>query len=212
MDRLFLPLIVLFSALLAPTLAFANSNNGETLKNDSRETWGWRTAMLTSLMLTLGTNPVGADEYSASVMHNPGVAALKVGFRWHEDEVMMNLMGADLTHYYLVAYNYWQSRDVGGQEGVNNAIEFIPVFRFNYSRSDIFSFVETSVGVSWFARTEINEKEFSTHFQFANSLAVGGYFNPKTSWSLQLQHYSNNSIKLPNNGINFYNFNVAYRY
>ncbi|EAT11310.1 acyloxyacyl hydrolase [Bermanella marisrubri] len=190
---------------------FSWSDKGETLQDDSGETWGWRTAMITSLALTLATNPLDADEYSVSMMSAKDTAALKVGFRWHQDETMQ-LGGLTLSHYYHFGYNYWQSLDVDGQEGVNNALEFIPVFRFSDGEQDFFSYVETAVGVSVFSRTQFNDKEFSTNFQFANSLAFGGYFTPRVSWSLQLQHYSNNSIKLPNNGINFYNFNIAYRY
>ncbi len=185
---------------------------GESLKNDSKETWGWRTAMITSLILTLGTNPLGADEYNVTPMSSKDVAGIKLGFRWHPDEVLGRLFGSDLTHYYLFAYNYWQSTIVEGQEGVVNGVEFIPVFRMNWSYNRILSFAETSVGASVLSRNELNGRQFSTNFQFANSLAVGGYFTPQATWTLQLQHYSNNSIKLPNNGINFYNLNFAFRY
>jgi len=209
MSRIVLAVTLFFSLVLSSATF---SDEGESLKSDSKETWGWRAAMITSLMLTLGTNPLGADESSVSFMQNSDVAGLKVGFRWHEDEPIARLMGADLTHYYLLAYNYWQHLDIDGQEGVNNVVEFIPVFRFNYSRTSIISFIETSVGVSVFSRTNLGDKTFSTNFQFANSLAFGGHFDQHASWSLQLQHYSNNSIKLPNNGINFYNLNFAHRF
>ena len=185
---------------------------GESLDSDPGETWGWRTAMLTSLMLTLATNPLDADEFSVTTMSNPDVAGIKTGFRWFPDKSLGNVAGMRLTHYYQFAYNYWQDLNVDGQEGVNNVLEFSPVFRFNWGEPDWLSFAETSVGISVFSRTELGERQFSTNFQFANSLAVGGYFTEDTSWSLQLQHYSNNSIKLPNNGINFYNFVVAHRY
>lgn len=202
-----------FSLILVLSLAssLSWSEDGETLQDDPVETWGWRTAMITSLALTLATNPLDADEYSVSTMAGSDVAALKVGFRWHQDDTMQ-IGDLTLSHYYHFGYNYWQSLDVDGQEGVNNALEFIPVFRFSDGEQDFFSYFETAVGVSVFSRTEFNDKQFSTNFQFANSLAFGGYISSRVSWSLQLQHYSNNSIKLPNNGINFYNLNIAYRY
>ncbi|MFY0641542.1 MAG: acyloxyacyl hydrolase [Bermanella sp.] len=185
---------------------------GDTLKSDPKETWGWRTAMITSLMLTLGTNPLGADEYNITPMSSTDVAGLKLGFRWHPGDVIGHLAGSEITHYYLFAYNYWQSTVVDGQEGVVNGLEFIPVFRLNWSYSNLLSFVETSVGASVLSQTQINDRQLSTNFQFSNSLAFGGYFTPQSTWTLQLQHYSNNSIKLPNNGINFYNLNFAFRY
>ena len=185
---------------------------GETLDADPMETWGWRAAMITSLALTLASNPLNADEYSVTMMGNSDAAGIKVGFRWHPESEMALLKDTNFSHYYHFGYNYWQSLETGGQEGVNNVLEFIPVFRYSWAKEDFFSYAETSVGFSVLARTEMDDRQFSTNFQFANGLAVGGFLSPKTSWSLQLQHYSNNSIKLPNNGINWYNLNIAYRY
>ncbi len=203
-------LIIILLALLLSRPLFAAG--GETLKHDGGETWSWRGAMITSLMLTLLSNPVQADEVSVSTMSGDRVAGLKIAFRWHPEETIAHFGDVRLKHYYMFAYNYWQAIDIHGQEGVNNVVEASPVFRFNWGNKGVFSFAETSVGIAVFSRTELDGRQFSTNFQFANSLAFGGYFSEASSWSLQLQHYSNNSIKLPNNGINFYNFNVAYRY
>ena len=203
-------LVIILLTLLISTSLFAE--DGDSLKHDSAETWGWRSAMISSLMLTLLSNPAKADEVSVSSMVGPKVAGLKVAFRWHPEETIAHFGDVRLKHYYMFAYNYWQATAINGQAGVNNVVEASPVFRFNWSNKGLFSFAETSVGIAMFSRTELDGRQFSTHFQFANSLAFGGYLSEATSWSLQLQHYSNNSIKLPNNGINFYNFNVAYRY
>ena len=189
------------------------SAEGGTLKEDSKETWGWRTAMITSLFLTLASNPFHADEYSITLMHSEAdVAGFKVGFRWFPESKMAFLEGSNFSHYYHLAYNYWQSLDVSGQEGVNNVLELSPIFRYTFSDSAWLGFVETSVGISLFSQTELNERELSTHFQFANMLAFGGAISSNATWNIQLQHYSNNSIKLPNNGINFYNLGFSYKY
>lgn len=201
---------MLLFALSLSSQAFAAG--GETLDQDPMETWGWRTAMVTSLILTLASNPLNADEYTVSTMGNENTAGIKVGFRWHPESDMGLLAGTNFSHYYQLGLNYWQSLDTNGQEGVNNVLEFIPVFRYSFAEEEWLSFIETSVGVSVFARTEMDDRQFSTNFQFANGLAVGGFINTKTSWAIQLQHYSNNSIRLPNNGINWYNLNIAYRY
>ena len=201
-------IILLTLCLASPAMA----EQGDSLNKDPMETWGWRAAMLTSLALTMMSNPLGADEVSGSLMSGPSVAGFKMAFRWHPEETIASFGDVRLNHDYLVGYNYWQSLNVDGQEGVVNVVEMIPVFRFNWGEEGLFSFAETSVGISVLSRTELDGRQFSTNFQFANSLAVGGFFSEKTSWSLQLQHYSNNSIKLPNNGINFYNLNIAYRY
>ncbi|MEY8204928.1 MAG: acyloxyacyl hydrolase [Bermanella sp.] len=203
-------ILIILLALCLATPAMAE--DGDSLGHDPMETWGWRAAMLSSLALTMMSNPLNADEVSGSLMSGPDVAGFKMAFRWHPEETIAQFGEVRLKHYYLLGYNYWQSLDENGQEGVVNALEMIPVFRFSWGQKDWLSFAETSVGISVFSRTELNDRQFSTNFQFANSLAVGGFLSEKTSWSLQLQHYSNNSIKLPNNGINFYNLNIAYRY
>lgn len=201
-----LSLLILFSQM-----AFSAEDD---LTDESKETWGWRTALFSSLFLSMAMNPLGADENNMSIMmsEEEDVAAVKFGFKWHNEDISFDLFGAEVTHYYLVGYSYWQSLDIEGQEGVINALEFVPVFRFNWSYSNWLSYLETSVGLSVLSKSRINDKRFSTNFQFTDSLAIGGYLTEKSTWSLQLQHYSNNSIKLPNNGINFYNFNYSYRY
>lgn len=207
---------MLRTILFSFTLSLAPITNAavDDIADESNETWGWRAALFSSLFLSLAMNPLGADEMNASLMmaEEEDVAAAKFGFKWHHDDLRLNLFGAEVSHYYLLGYSYWQSLDIEGQEGVVNAIEFVPVFRFNWSYSNWLSYLETSVGLSVLSRSSINDKRFSTNFQFTDSLAVGGYFSPQATWSLQLQHFSNNSIKLPNNGINFYNFNFGYRY
>lgn len=154
---------------------------GENLKNDPAETWGWRTAMITSVMLTLATNPLHAEEYSVSLMEAKDIAGIKLGFRFHPDDELLSFAGMRLNHYYLVAYNYWQETNVNGQEGVMNALEFVPVFRLNWGNRGWLSFAETSVGVSAFSRTEYASKQFSTNFQFSNSLAIGGFIRDRKS-------------------------------
>jgi len=205
-------LIALFVLVLSSS-GSALAAEGGTLKNDSKETWGWRTAMITSLVLSLASNPFEADEYTLTLMGSDvNVAGFKVGYRWFPESNMAFLEGTNFSHYYHVAYNYWQNLDEPGQAGVNNVLELSPIFRYNFSRKNMLSYIETSVGISVFSKTTLNEKVFSTHFQFANMLAVGGYITENATWNLQLQHYSNNSIKLPNNGINFYNFGFSYSY
>ena len=208
-----LPAFIICTAMFFVCSSSVLAAESGTLKDDPKETWGWRTAMITSLVLTLAANPFHADEYSLTLMHSDAnVGGFKAGFRWFPEGKLAFLEGTNFKHYYHVAYNYWQSLNINGQEGVNNVLELSPIFRYSFNDNAWLSFVETSAGISLFARTELNDRKFSTHFQFSNMLALGGYITEKASWNIQLQHYSNNSIKLPNNGINFYNFGISYRY
>lgn len=190
--------------LSAPALA-------EPQKQQQDESWGWKAAVITSLVLTMATNPVHADKGGMAFQTSSDAGALKMMFRWHPEESLGYIGDVRISNYFHVAYAKWQSYEDSTQEGANNVLEFIPTFRLDWNPNSFLGYVETSIGVALFSSTEINDRDFGSNFQFTDSMAVGGYVG-RWDWSLQFQHYSNNSIELPNNGINFYNFNLTYKY
>jgi len=185
--------------------------HAEPREQQQDESWGWKAAVVTSVLLTVATNPIHADKGGMAFQTSNDAGALKMMFRWHPDESLAHVGGLTISNYYHLAYAKWQSYEDGTQLGANNVIEFIPTFRIGWSENSFLSYLETSIGVALFSATQINERQFGSNFQFTDSLAFGGYVD-RWDWSFQFQHYSNNSIELPNNGINFYNFNLAYAY
>ena len=193
------------------SLAMAAPATAETERQQQDESWGWKAAVLTSVALTVATNPLHADKGGFSFQSSSDVGSLKMMFRWHPEDALAYVGNVRVSSYLHAAYAKWQSYEDSTQEGSNNVLEFIPVFRLGWSKNSWLSFVETSVGVALFSSTEINGRQFGSNFQFTDSMAFGGYID-RWDWSFQFQHYSNNSIELPNNGINFYNFNLTYHY
>lgn len=197
---------IAFLIVLKTSMAHA-----EPQEQQQDESAGWKAAVVGSLLLTLATNPLHADSGGMAYMQATDAGALKMLFRWHPEEAAGQLGPIRITNYLQVAYSKWQSFEDSTQKGSNNVLEAIPIFRLGWSEESVLSYVETSVGIALFSTTELNDRRFGSNFQFTDSIAFGGYLD-QWDWSFQFQHYSNNSISLPNNGINFYTFNVAYHY
>jgi lipid A 3-O-deacylase len=55
-----------------------------------------------------------------------------------------------------------------------------------------------------------NGRELSTHFQFGDHIGAGYVFPQGLEIGLGYQHFSNGSIKKPNDGVNFTVLRLAY--
>lgn len=192
-------------------LMFSMSVFAESREQQQDESWGWKAAVVSSVLLTVATNPIHADKGGMAFQTSNDVGALKMMFRWHPEDALAYVGDLRISNYLHLAYAKWQSYEDSTQVGANNVLEFIPTFRIGWSPNSWLSYVETSIGVALFSSTEINDRQFGSAFQFTDSMAFGGYAG-NWDWSFQFQHYSNNSIQLPNNGINFYNLNLTYQY
>jgi len=55
-----------------------------------------------------------------------------------------------------------------------------------------------------------NDRKLSTAFQFGDHVGIGYVFQNNLDLGLKVQHFSNGSIKQPNQGINFGVVRVSY--
>ncbi|MGE5616763.1 MAG: acyloxyacyl hydrolase [Bacillota bacterium] len=82
-------------------------------------------------------------------------------------------------------------------------VGLVPVLRLRPSAAgEVTPFAEAGIGVHLISRTELDNRKFSTAFQFGEHLAVGARFGAYAA-SLRLEHISNGSIKRPNSGMTF---------
>lgn len=202
MPKILLSILLVF----AQGLALADEN---TQRQD--EQWAWKAAVVSSIALTLALNPLKADSAGLGIGTTNDGAAAKLIFRWMPEHNAAQWGPIAVKPYMHVAYGRWQSSKDSTQTGANNVLEVVPIFRLGWSEQSWLSYLETSVGVSVLSQSHFNDLQFGSNFQFTDSMSVGGY-GGEWDWSLQYQHYSNNSIKLPNDGINFYVFNLTHKY
>ncbi len=121
--------------------------------------------------------------------------------RWFESSV------GYLSGYYELSLNYWNGR---GDE--NYGVALSPVFAYYFNASENFHpYLEAGIGASLFSRTRMGPRNLSTNFLFEDRAGIGIRAG---NWDLTFRymHYSNASIKQPNDGIDIFLGSVAYRF
>ena len=121
--------------------------------------------------------------------------------RWFESSV------GYLSGYWEGSLNYWNGR---GDE--NFGIAFSPVFAYYFNATEsVKPYIEGGIGASLWSRTTMGPRDLSTNFLFEDRIGTGVRFG---DWDLSLRymHYSNASIKKPNDGIDIFIGSVSYKF
>jgi lipid A 3-O-deacylase len=148
------------------------------------------------------------DAFSAgagrSLDHGIGVyrlGAIKdTGFRWLPNDTGW------LSLYCEASFNYWEKdNDVYGAA-------FSPVFIYFFGspESAVQPYIEAGIGVAGISDTRIGDRNMSTAFQFEDRVGLGVRAEP-FDFNVRYMHYSNGSVKEPNDGVDLLLFTVSYR-
>lgn len=173
----------------------------------------WKTALVTTSTAFIMTNPVEAETLGMGLYRGEDdVPSFKLMTRWPiKPVVSQDWLIGNLDFQF--GYGRWQNPEDGTQSGVNNVLELMPIFRFQYPKLPQY-FFETSIGIALFSRTKFGKQNFGTNFQFSELLALGRVWGHLNHWeaSLQYQHYSNNGNTAINDGMDFLGLSLLYRY
>ena len=82
-----------------------------------------------------------------------------------------------------------------------NQIGGIGLFHLHYGASRFRPYAEAGLGAALFSRDSLGTKQFSTHFQFSEHLALGIEWTGHGFAGVQYSHYSNADIEKPNDGL-----------
>lgn len=138
---------------------------------------------------------------------------VRLALQWNWSHRWFESGNWHLGGYWDAEIGHWHRRALPGQNDEINEIGLTPVLR--YQRNDGSGpYFEGGIGAHLLSETTLGDKRFGSLFQFGDHLGVGYRFG-KGGWldvSLRLQHLSNGGIKEPNNGINFRQVRVQYRY
>ncbi len=84
------------------------------------------------------------------------------------------------------------------------SLNISPVFAYYFkTNTKVTPFVYGGIGTSFFSKTSTKKKKFSTSFQFEDRFGLG-VKTKEHSFDLGYYHYSNASIKKPNDGIDMF--------
>lgn len=113
--------------------------------------------------------------------------------------------GGELTAITEAYVSYWKARAAVGRQSFTQ-IGLVPLVRWRPDQGRSAWFGEAGIGVSTMDRLyNTPSKQFSTRFNFVDTIGVGRSFGAQRQHELGLRvvHMSNASIKRPNPGENF---------
>jgi len=110
------------------------------------------------------------------------------------------------TGYFELSYGYWKE---GGDK--THCVALSPVFQyaFNPDQDSWYPYVEGGVGVAYIDEYFIGTRNLSSNLQFEDRIGVGFRFR-SLDLSFRYMHYSNASLKQPNDGIDIWIGSLAW--
>jgi len=105
-----------------------------------------------------------------------------------------------VSGYFELSYNRWK----GSEDEINGAA-LSPVFVYYFDRGNqtVRPYIEGGIGLAYIDETKIQGRNMSTNFQFEDRIGVGVAIK-SFDLSFRYMHYSNASIKAPNDGIDIW--------
>ena len=105
-----------------------------------------------------------------------------------------------LTGYWDAGYTWWE----GDQTSDNHTLSLAPVFVYEFAGERLRPFIEAGIGVAVFADTRVEGRNLGSMFQFEDRIGLGLRFGQGHTLGVRALHYSNASIKDPNDGVEAY--------
>lgn len=138
---------------------------------------------------------------------------IRVGAQWKWEKKWQLFENAQVGGYWDLNLARWRSdkhKDNAGVEQEIAAIGITPVFRLS-SGTATGTYVELGTGAHLLSELyDANRRQLSTRFQFGSHLGLGYVFSNGLDLAIRYQHYSNASIKKPNDGVNFTVVRIAF--
>jgi lipid A 3-O-deacylase len=169
--------------------------------------------MVAGWLAVAGPRAMAVDGMALEVGGGDGTDMARVTVQWDWSKRWFQGSDWHLGGYWELGLGYWRADAAPGQNDDIAEIGLTPVFRIQRN-SLTGPYGELGIGAHLLSRTQIADKRFSTKFQFGDHVGVGYRFGEKGAWDLgyRFQHLSNGSIKKPNDGINFHQVRLQYRF
>ena len=167
-------------------------------------------AVLGSLLLsqpTLHAQPLPSSSDSSqrwSVHVGYGFDLERIGIHWESPQVWTSsLMGksVELSNEFGVAQWSYIGPKNDGQTRSLLQLSAIPIFRWWV---DTNVFLEGGIGATLISKNELGPRNLSTGFQFGDHIGLGYRLSPSSLVGWRYSHYSNASIKTPNQGLDIF--------
>ncbi|HNQ04209.1 MAG TPA: acyloxyacyl hydrolase [Thiobacillaceae bacterium] len=155
-----------------------------------------------------------ADGYGIELGHgDDSTELLRLHARWDWDKRWFEAGNWHLTGYWEAGLGHMWGEGAGARDLWDLGIT--PVFRLQPNDGRNGLYLEGAVGLHFLSHTRVNRKrQLGSSFNFGDHLGFGLTFGDRGQYDLgyRLQHLSNGGLKKPNDGINFHEIRLTYRY
>lgn len=154
-----------------------------------------------------------ADSTSIEFGSGNKTKMVRLGMQWNWDRQWWRSNGTHLGGYWDLNFAHWrgeQYRDIPNTRQSINVIGITPVLRLqNNHLKGLYG--EIGIGIRLLSEHyDNNGRQLSTKFQFSDHIGIGYVFANNLELGVKLQHFSNASIKKPNDGLNFISIGLRY--
>lgn len=158
------------------------------------------------LLSALSTTGMAADSFSAEFGTGDKTKMVRLGAQWNWATRWWQSNGTHIGGYWDLTVAQWRGnrfRNIPGNTQNITAVGITPVFRYRNDNLKGF-YAEAGIGAHLLSELyDNNDQQLSTRFQFGDHIGIGYVFANNVDLSLKVQHFSNGSIKKPNDGVNF---------
>jgi len=164
-------------------------------------------------LVAISSTSSAADSASIEFGAGEKTKMVRIGVQWKWEKQWWRSNGTHIGGYWDLTAAHWRGdryRNIPGNKQNITAIGITPVFRFQNDSLKGF-YAEAGIGAHLLSELyDNNDKQLSTRFQFGDHIGIGYVFSNDLDVSLKIQHFSNGSIKKPNDGVNFAVIRASY--
>lgn len=165
------------------------------------------------LLAILSTPGMAADSASVEFGSGDKTKMVRLGAQWKWNSMWWRSNGTHISGYWDFTLAQWRGnrfQNIPGNTQHITSVGITPVFRWQKDSRRGF-YLEAGIGAHLLSELyDNNDKQLSTNFQFGDHIGMGYVFANDADISLKIQHFSNASIKKPNDGVNFAVVRVTY--
>jgi lipid A 3-O-deacylase len=154
-----------------------------------------------------------ADSVSAEFATGNQTKAVRLGAQWKWKQQWWRSNGTHLGGYWDLSVARWRGTQFQDQPSAHQimwGVGITPTFRL---QSDSLKglYGEAGIGIHYLSDHYDNcGRQLSTRFQFGDHVGIGYVFRNDFDLGLRIRHFSNGSIKQPNDGVNFVSVRLSF--
>lgn len=173
----------------------------------------WKALTIGSILTASYSIGYAQDSVSFEAGSGTRTKMVRLGTQWKWDKQWWQSNGTHIGGYWDLTLAQWRGnrfRNIPGNTQHITALGLTPVFRLQKdSLKGMYG--EFGIGVHYLNDLYDNDgHQLSTRFQFGDHIGVGYVFANNLDLSLKIQHFSNGSIRKPNDGVDFAVIRVSY--